>query len=145
VAAGFGEKETEDFFSSPVIGQPVKVELIKKALGQGLQPATVNLVVLLAENGRLSLLSELVQSYQALIDLDAGITRGIVRAAKALSAETQHDLEEKITQTLKKKIVLTFKEDASILGGVVAEVGGWTFDDSIETHLRRMNEDLLKN
>jgi F-type H+-transporting ATPase subunit delta len=43
---------------------------------------------------------------------------------------------------LNKKIILTYKEDPTLLGGVVAQVGGWTFDDSIETHLIKMNEEL---
>lgn len=142
----FSENEVEGFFDSPMITQEQKTELIKKVLStQKVSDETTNLMVLLAKNGRLSAFAEIAKAYQTMIDSEAGVTRGVVRAARNLSAEAQKEIEVKIAQTLKKKIVLTFKEDSSVLGGVVADVGGWTFDDSIESHLRRLNEDLMKH
>jgi F-type H+-transporting ATPase subunit delta len=65
-----------------------------------------------------------------------------VKSAKALSDEGRKDLEGKISKILNKKIILTYKEESTLLGGVVAQVGGWTFDDSIETHLIKLNEEI---
>src|SRR5437868_4697254 len=62
--------------------------------------------------------------------------------AQALSTDAKKSLETKISGVLKKKIVLTFQQDPKLLGGVVADVGGWTFDDSIDTHLKKLNEEL---
>ncbi len=137
------DNEFNVYFENPGIAPDQKLKAIQVALaGKGFLEEVVNCVLLMAERGRLGLFSELVQSFQDALDEESGITRGIVRAAKPLAPEAQAELEKKITQVLKKKIVLTFKEDPTLLGGVVAQVGGWTFDDSIETHLKRMNEDL---
>ena len=70
------------------------------------------------------------------------MTRGTVKSAKPLSEDAKKDLESRINKILNKKIILTYKEESTLLGGVVAQVGGWTFDDSIETHLTKLNEDL---
>lgn len=141
----FANKDIHDFLSSPLIAQEKKIELLKKALeSKNISLEVLSLIELLVSKSRQSIIPTLLSSYQFLVDAENGITRGVVRAARPISKELQSDLENKITQTLKKKIVLSFKEDASIIGGVVAQVGGWTFDDSIETHLKKLNEVLMK-
>lgn len=137
------DSQLKEFFANPVIGTELKAKVLKTALGgQGFAEEVVSCLLLMADRGRFSMISDFVQAFQDGIDKEDGVTRGEVRAAKPLSQDAQADLEKKITQVLKKKIVLTFKEDPTLLGGVVAQVGGWTFDDSIETHLKRLNEEL---
>ncbi|MBK7961393.1 MAG: ATP synthase F1 subunit delta [Bdellovibrionales bacterium] len=142
----FNRAEIQAFFSSPVVTAEIKIESIKTAISsQKLASETSNLMLVLTKNGRLAHLGSIIESYQMLLDQESGVTRGVVRAARPLDLKVQGELESRIATTLMKKIVLTFKEDPSILGGVVADVGGWTFDDSVETHLRRMNEVLVNN
>ena len=51
-------------------------------------------------------------------------------------------IEETVSAVTKKKVILNFTVDPKLLGGMTAQVGGWTFDDSLETHLTRLSEDL---
>lgn len=140
------DAEVAAFFETPMISPDQKVESIQKALqGKGLSEDVVNLLSVLAEKQRLSRVGEIAEALERLIDEEDGVTRGIVRAAKPLAPEAQKQLEVKISSVLNRKIVLTFKEDPKVLGGVVANVGGWTFDDSIETHLRKLNEELNRS
>lgn len=134
------------YFANPLVAPDQKLQVVKNAFAnQGLLEETQNFLVLLAERNRFDQFGAIVDALQTAIDEEQGLTRGIVRAAKPLSKEALEALETKISSSLKKKIVLTFKEDPKLLGGVVAEVGGWTFDDSIETHLRKLNEDLNRS
>ncbi|MFZ4405339.1 MAG: F0F1 ATP synthase subunit delta, partial [Pseudobdellovibrionaceae bacterium] len=48
-----------------------------------------------------------------------------------------------LSKKLNKKIILTSQKDPSLLGGLVAQVGGWTFDDSLKAHLSKL-EEILK-
>jgi F-type H+-transporting ATPase subunit delta len=76
------------------------------------------------------------------MDIEEGVTRGVVRSAQALNDDAKKEIENKINKVLNKKIVLTYEQDPKLLGGVVAQVGGWTFDDSLDTHLKKLNEEL---
>ncbi|MBX2988126.1 MAG: ATP synthase F1 subunit delta [Bdellovibrionaceae bacterium] len=148
VVRGVLEKDgaINEYFQNPLISPDQKLQVVKTAFaGRGLSEEVLNLLILLAEKHRIGQFMNVVDAYQEAIDEEEGLTRGVVRAAKPLSPEGQKSLEEKISATLKKKIVLTFKEDPTILGGVVAQVGGWTFDDSLETHLKKMNEELNRS
>lgn len=139
------DNEIRNYFVNPLVSANQKEELVKKTLsGKNVSTDIQNLLLLMAKKSRLAYLGSVVEAFQSISDTEKGITSGVVRAAKPLSPEDKKSLEEKINQVLKKKIVLTFKEDASLLGGIVAEVGGWTFDDSIESHLKKLNEALIK-
>lgn len=140
------DTNAREYFSSPLVSPDQKQAAIKGALAnKGLMEDVYSLLLLLAEKNRISILTDVVSAFQDCIDKEEGVTRGTVLAAKSITPEAQKDLETKIAKILGKKIVLSYKEDQSLLGGAVAQVGGWTFDDSIETHLKRLNEELNRS
>lgn len=137
------DAEIKNYFSNPMISPDQKVAALKAAVaGKGVSEEVLNTLVLLGEKGRLEIIDQVALSFQDLIDIEEGVTRGVVRSAQPLSADAQKEIEQKINKVLNKKIVLSYEQDPKLLGGVVAQVGGWTFDDSIETHLKKLNEEL---
>ncbi len=144
VAKAFSQNaDIQNYFENPLVAPEQKISVVKTALtGKGLSEEVLNTLVLLAENARLNVVPEISQAYSDLLDIEQGVTRGVVRSAQPLTADAQKEIETKIEGVLKKKIVLTYEQDSKLLGGVVATVGGWTFDDSIDTHIKKLNEEL---
>lgn len=139
----FHDSEVRSFFVNPMNSVENKSKALKAAFGDKTLAEDVEGVLqVLVNKSRISLFPEIVEAFHQLMDQEAGITRGVVKSAKPLSAGSTKELEDKISKVLKKKIVLKYQEDSSLLGGVVAHVGGWTFDDSIESHLKKLNEEL---
>lgn len=139
----FSDPSVKSYFANPMISSDKKVASVKAALsGKGVSEEVLNTLVLLGEKNRLNILDQVALALQDLMDAEDGLTRGVVRSAQPLSAEAQKDVEQKINKILNKKIVLTYEQDPKLLGGVIAQVGGWTFDDSIDTHLKKLNEEL---
>lgn len=131
------------YFSNPTISADQKKAVLTAALqGHKVSETVVNALNVLGENDRLELMEQVLVAYREMLDLEEGITRGVVKSAQPLSADAQKEIEQKIAKVLNKKIVLTYEQDPKILGGVVAQVGGWTLDDSIDTHLKKLNEEL---
>jgi len=134
-----------DFMSSPLIAPDKKIAALKGALSGKLSNEVANTLILLAEKNRLPVFTQLVEAFEAISDRDHGVTRGTVRSASPLSPEARKQIEDTVTKVTKKKVILNFTEDPKLLGGMVAQVGGWTFDDSLETHLTRMSEELNRS
>lgn len=133
----------KSYFENPVISPDQKATAVKAALAEkGVSEEVVNALTLLAEKNRMAILDQVVQAFQDLLDVEQGVTRGMVRSAQPLSTDAKTTIEAKINKILNKKIVLTYEQDPKLLGGVVAQVGGWTFDDSIDTHIKKLNEEL---
>src|SRR5690606_34473007 len=99
---------------------------------------------LLIDKSRMAALADIVKVSQELIDAEEGITRGKIKSYSPLSALVKTEYEQKVGKILDRKIFLEPVIDEKIMGGVRIEIGGWTFDDSLETHLNQLGEKLLK-
>lgn len=132
-----------EFVNSPLIPAIEKEKLFKKTLSdKKVAEEIVNFVALLARKGRLAVLSEVIEAYQACDDREKMITRGAVRSATKLDDKQKSEIATTIAMITKKKVLLTFAEDKSLIGGLVAQVGSLTFDDTLTSHIRRIKEDL---
>jgi len=133
------------FFSSPIItAEDQRAALDKFFEKKPLSEETRSLLHLLAEKRRMNLLSAIAAAFQSVVDESRGVARGQVVSASTLSPEERQKLEVTISRHTNKKAVLEYHEDKSLLGGLVARVGSFTFDDSLDTQLRVMKEVLTK-
>jgi F-type H+-transporting ATPase subunit delta len=139
------EKTIHDFLLSPLITPDQKITALKAAFTGKASDEVTNLLFLLAENARMNLFGEIVEAFQIINDDDHGVSRGVVKSAAKLSPEARKNIEATVEKVTKKKVILNYEEDPKLLGGMVAQVGGWTFDDSLETQLMKMSESLNRS
>jgi F-type H+-transporting ATPase subunit delta len=139
------DKNLALFFEQKTASNLEKEAVIKKAIAAStMSEAVASFICVLAKKGRLSLFSQIVFSFEAQSDNDSGVVRGTVQSAVALLPEQRTQLEEIVTKVTKKKAILAYSVHPEIIGGLVANVGSYTFDDTIDTHLKKLNEDLKR-
>ena len=56
----------------------------------------------------------------------------------------RNSIEKVIEKKIQKKVIFEYKESDHLLGGVVAEVGHLTFDNTLKTQLNRLKEGLSR-
>jgi|FLYM01.1.fsa_nt_gi F-type H+-transporting ATPase subunit delta len=142
----FSKEEFMKFMHSPMVRPKDKEE----ALLQSLSKSSVSNVVktfclLLAKKNRISIFPQIVSAFEALSDEEAGVVRGVVRAPQVLGGAEQKAISDKVQAVTQKKPELKFEVDAELIGGLKAQVGSYTFDDSLSGHLRRMKEQLNRS
>jgi F-type H+-transporting ATPase subunit delta len=139
------DKPVWDFLTSPLVTGVERVGVLEKALeNQGLSKDTTDLLFLLAKKDRMALFPEIVLAYEAQSDEANNVCRGTVKSATALGQAERQRIEDTVERVLNKKVIMTYKVDPTVIGGLVAQVGTYTFDDSIDSHLKRMNEELKR-
>lgn len=137
------DKQCKQFVDSPLIAAGEKEKAIKAVLAsKNITGEIGHFILLLAKKGRLNLLPEIVSAYQACEDKEKSITRGVVRSTSALSEKQKAEITQTITTLIKKNVILNFVEDKTLIGGLVAQVGSLTFDDSLTAHLDRIKDVL---
>lgn len=97
----------------------------------------------LCERSRLSGLDSVTAAYRALADGQAGRVRATVSGPYELTDTELSKLEKTISAATGKKVVLGASVDPTLLGGIVAEVGGVRYDGSLKTQLDRLRTQLL--
>jgi len=139
------DKSVELFVTTPLVRSSDKEKALEAALKtSGVSSEVANFCFLLARKGRLPLLSEIILGYQSCADRINNVVRGVVRSPIELNANQKTELVNKISAITKKKVELQFTLDKTLIGGLRAQVGSWTFDDSLSEHLKRMKEDLTR-
>jgi F-type H+-transporting ATPase subunit delta len=141
-------KMTEDvngFFMGPAVTSALQKEGLKKFFeAKAFSQEVQGLLLLLAEKRRFPLLEGIAEAFQSVVDKSRTVARGSVSSATTLFPEERAQLEATISRYTGQKAVLEYHEDKSLLGGLVAKVGSFTFDDTLETQLRLMKEALKK-
>jgi F-type H+-transporting ATPase subunit delta len=119
---------------NPKIRFEDKARLLAEGLGD-INPLALNLVYLLVAKGRLSMVGDVADEYQRLLDSYRGIEQAEVTTAIPLDDKDKQRLGERLGAVVGKKIVLKPKVDSNVVGGIVARIGGKLLDGSTRSKL----------
>ncbi len=109
----------------------------------GVSAPVEKLLGLLADRGRLDLLPEIAAVYTERLLEHQNFVQAEVSTAVPLSAEAVERLQAGLRAATGKQITMRVSVDPSLLGGVVARVGGTVYDGSVRTQLKKMRDQLV--
>ncbi len=131
------------FLESPRFHVDDKARLLSERLGD-INPLALNLVCLLVTRGRLSMVGDIADEYQRLLDSYRGIEQAEITTAIPLDDEDKLRLEEHLGAIVGKKVVLKPEVDSSLIGGIIARIGGKLLDGSTRNQLMTLKRALIK-
>ena len=118
-----------------------KARLLSERLGD-INPLALNLVYLLVSRDRLSMAGEIADEYQRLLNSHRGIEEAEVITAIPLEDEDKLRLEERLGDIVNKKVVIKPAVGSSLIGGIVARIGGKLLDGSTRSRLEALKREL---
>ncbi len=131
--------ELRDTLASPLFEKEQRRSVIGEVARSLALPETVrSFLLLLADRDRLSYLAAIVQQFRDLADARLGRVRARVTSAVPLTSEEAARIAEKLAQAGKAQVIVETAVDASILGGVVAQVGSLVYDGSVRSQLEEL-------
>lgn len=140
------DNEIENFLLSRQVSLVSKVEILNRVVEKaGVSTEVSNVVKILTERNKITYLPQITASYETLNDEANGVVRGTVKSSYILSPDQRSAIESKIQGALNKKVILTYVEDSKVIGGIKAQVGSYTFDDTFETHLKKLKDQINRS
>lgn len=134
-----------NFLASPIVGIAERKEILNSLAKRALfSPLTTNFLMLLADKRRLSALPAVIELFSNHMDVEAGILRASVKAAKDLSAVQVNRLRAALQEMTGKKVEVETSVDDSLLGGLVVKMEGKVYDNSVKTHLATLRENVRR-
>jgi len=134
-----------ELLASPRMAKQSGADAFIKLADGKLNKEAENLVSMLAENDRLSLLPEMSVIYEVLKDEAEGSVEAIVTTAKKLTptAKKLTQAEEKsisdaLGKRLGRKVKLKVSVDDALLGGAIIQAGDLVIDGSLRGRLSKM-------
>ena len=101
-------------------------------------------LLLLFDKGRIGFLENINDFYQKLADELKGVARASLTSATELSDDAVEKIRASLSQMTNKDVKLDVKQDPSLIGGIVTQIGDLVLDGSIKTQLLNMRESLKR-
>lgn len=103
-----------------------------------------NLIRMLADNGRLSLIPEIAALYEVLRAGAEGKVEARVISARPVSDEQKAEIAAALTKRLGRDVELVCEIDEALIGGAVIRAGDLVIDGSMRGRLERMAASLSR-
>ncbi len=142
LAAVVEEPRARAFLTNPAVDQAQKVALLLEVGGDRLDDEGRNLVRLLVENGRLTLLPEIGRLFRRMRRDEEGMLEVEVHTAFALDEALAGELAAALERRLGRRVELSAQEDPALIGGVLIRAGDLVIDGSVAGQLKRLANEL---
>lgn len=108
------------------------------AVKAGLSDLVGRFIGIVAQNRRLFVLPEIIESFLAILASRRGETTAQVVSAKALTESQVGAVKAALRKTVGADVAIDAKIDPALLGGLVVRVGSRMVDSSLRTKLQRL-------
>ncbi|MFA5627141.1 MAG: F0F1 ATP synthase subunit delta [Thiohalomonadaceae bacterium] len=144
MAVVLSHPELVAIITSPSITRTERGQLVSDICGDRLDVGGRNLLQVLAENDRLTLLPEIAAQFElARAAAESRITAEVV-AATPLSADQQQAIAKALAKRLGREVMLECQVDQTLLGGAIVRAGDMVIDGSVIGRLNKLSTALLR-
>jgi len=139
-----GSQDLRHALESPAVSPARKRSLIDRFVSKLGTPRVVrNFLLVLSDKRRLTLLNEVTEQFDILLDERRGFVRADVQSAAELTPVEQNDIARELSRVASKQVRTRFTVDPELIGGVIAHVGSTVYDGSIRGQLALMRRRLV--
>jgi len=124
--------------ASPSVTDEQVIDLMANVTGETVNDEARHLLMLLAENNRLSLLGDIAVIYEELRAEAEQVMTADVSAAKPLTEEQEANISAALKKRTGRDVTLNVEVDESLLGGAVIRAGDLIIDGSALGKLNRL-------
>lgn len=141
IASVEASEELSDLLDSPTVASTDKQKVLK-AVFKSADQITLDLIDVLIQNKRISILSEVASAYVTLSESEKDEVVVNVVAASPLSKDLENEIISKMKSITAKNVSLAVSIDESLIGGFVLRVGDLQYNASIAHQLDQLKREL---
>lgn len=138
------EPQFAEFLSSQVIDDDERERSLERMFRGRVDDALLDTLQVMNQHGRIGLLPQLLRAFVLRIEEDRGQVEVRAISAVELSGVEQADVQTLAAQLTGRQPLMDYRIDPSIIGGLVLEVGGYRYDDSVRHNLDALRRRMLE-
>jgi F-type H+-transporting ATPase subunit delta len=128
---------------NPAVPAPRKQSAVAEIARQaGLLDVVRKLLTLLAERDRLIILPELLAAFRDRLMEHQHVVRAEVTTTVVLAPERLEAIRQRLAEVTGRTVNISSRVDPTLIGGMIARVGGTVYDGSVTMQLRKMKAQL---
>jgi F-type H+-transporting ATPase subunit delta len=135
--------ELQTLFTTPAVSAAKKRAVLASITPKlNFEEGTGNFLKVILEHERMPQLGDIAEAYELLLNERLGVVVVEVRSARPLQEAEKQELAEALRKRTGKEVRMNLSLDASLIGGVVAQVGSTIYDGSVRGQLERLRAEL---
>jgi F-type H+-transporting ATPase subunit delta len=136
--------ELQIALANPMLDSQVRTAIFNDVIAKlALSKTTENCLRLMYEKKRIGEIEGVAREFQRLADARENRIRAEVISAAPVADTVVASIQAAIEAATRKKVLVTKREDQSLIGGIVTRVGDLMYDGSIKSQLNRIKEGML--
>jgi F-type H+-transporting ATPase subunit delta len=141
----WGSADLKGALESPAVAPSKKRAVMAKLLApMNVDTRIRNFVFVIIDHRRVHEFASIIQAFETLANERLGLVQADVVSARSLDAGRKARMEAELSRIAGKKAKVSFSEDPSLLGGVIARVGSTVYDGSVRGQLERLRTKLAR-
>lgn len=132
----------KDYLDHLLVPAREKKELVQKVFGEQLSAMTMNFLFMVIDKRRESYLEFIYREYVEMADESRNIKQAELYAAREVPQSELEALQERLSATTGKKVVLKLTVDPALLGGAKIRMGDQIVDGTAAKKLQMLKEKL---
>jgi F-type H+-transporting ATPase subunit delta len=138
-------KDLHNMLCSPIINGDKKMAVLNNVFANKFEALTMKFFAIVVRKKREPMLQAVADGFVEQYNTKFNIANASVKSAIELSEAALAEIKSHLESQTGKKINLSSKVDAGLIGGVVVQVGDRLFDASIAGKLGKLKQELLNS
>ena len=134
------QPELRSFLENPIVTEDAKIKLIGKIFDSSIDKVALHFIYVMIKRGRYRYIASTIEAFIKKSRAARGILEATVTVAEPITASVQAKLRE----VTGKDVILSVRQDSSIMGGIVIQVGDKRIDGSVARRLEELEKSLLR-
>ena len=139
-------KEQPEFvrlLSNMSLGKEERLGILDSTLRGQVNPYVLNFLKILCERGALHEFAGCEEAYREQYNKDHGVVEAHVTTGEEMNDDQRARLIEKLKQMTGKEVVLLEKVDPKVIGGVLLEMNGQRYDNTVRHRLESVRRAMV--
>ncbi|KAI6239796.1 ATP synthase peripheral stalk subunit OSCP [Aphelenchoides fujianensis] len=139
------DQKFSGFVKNPTLNRNLKQTALKSVLGSvGVSAESQKFFGVLAENGRLGLLNEVLNNFDEIVRANRGDLSVQVVSADELNSSTKKAIGDALAKSA-KNVQIAYEVRPDILGGLIVQIGDRRLDLSIASRVKKLTETIKES
>lgn len=138
------QPELRSFLNNPVVTMDAKIALIGKIFSSAIQKTVLHFLYVMIKRGRYRFIDAAIRSFIKKSREARGIIEATVTVAAPLTDAMRGEVETKLRAITGKDVILSVRQNPSIMGGLIIQIGDKRIDGSVARRLEELEKSLLR-
>ncbi|MDU5755375.1 MAG: F0F1 ATP synthase subunit B [Veillonella sp.] len=138
------QPELRSFLENPIVTEDAKIKLVGSIFESSIDKVALHFIYVMIKRGRHRYIAQAIAAFIQKSREARGILEATVTVAEPITADVEASVQAKLREVTGKDVILSVRQDPSIMGGIVIQVGDKRIDGSVSRRLEELEKSLLR-